>query len=71
MGTADLRPWYDFVTCTREPAPIGEVWLTGDECKVQTGVLAGKTLGESLCSNIRRRCWVRRTGVDQQGLAAA
>ncbi len=44
-GTADLRPWYDHVT---EPAsgqtPIGEVWLTGDECRVTSGPLAGKTL---------------------------
>ena len=46
-GTVDLRPWYDFVA-SQEPGqnPIGEVWLTGDECKVKTGVLAGKTLGE-------------------------
>ena len=26
--------------------PIGEVWLTGDECKVANGPLAGTTLAE-------------------------
>ena len=46
-GTPDLRPWYDFVsTASAGHNPIGEVWLTGDACKVQTGVLAGKTLSE-------------------------
>jgi mannose-6-phosphate isomerase len=42
-GTADLRPWYDFVA---HENPVGEVWLSGDQCLVQTGVLAGKTLGQ-------------------------
>ncbi len=42
-GYDDLRPWYDQVA-GREP--IGEVWLTGDECEVGTGPHAGKTLGE-------------------------
>ena len=42
-GPADLRPWYDFVA-TGEP--IGEVWLTGDQCLVVGGPLEGKTLGE-------------------------
>jgi mannose-6-phosphate isomerase len=46
-GTPDLRPWYDFVAGQKAGHdPIGEVWLTGDQCKVLTGVLAGKTLGE-------------------------
>lgn len=46
-GTPDLRPWYDFVSAsTPGHNPIGEVWLTGDACKVQTGALAGKTLSE-------------------------
>ncbi|WP_263352587.1 type I phosphomannose isomerase catalytic subunit [Acidicapsa acidisoli] len=46
-GTADLRPWYNYVS-SAEPGhnPIGEVWLTGDECKVSTGSLAGMTLGQ-------------------------
>jgi len=46
-GTPDLRPWYNFVS---DPSPghnpIGEVWLTGDDCRVKTGVLAGKSLSE-------------------------
>ena len=40
-GYRDLRPWYDHVA-TGEP--IGEVWLTGDECLVATGPHAGKKL---------------------------
>ena len=42
-GYHDLRPWYDRVS---EGDPIGEVWLTGDECLVATGPHAGKKLGE-------------------------
>jgi mannose-6-phosphate isomerase len=41
-GYQDLRPWYDRQA---EGEPIGEVWLSGDECVVATGPLAGKTLG--------------------------
>jgi mannose-6-phosphate isomerase len=46
-GTPDLRPWYDFVA-DAEPGhnPVGEVWLTGDDCRVLTGQMAGKTLAE-------------------------
>lgn len=55
-GYQDLRPWYDR-TAEGEPGspatgpgggagePIGEVWLTGDDCVVLTGPHAGKTLG--------------------------
>jgi len=39
-GYTDLRPWYDQAT----DSPIGEVWLTGDECLVATGHHFGKTL---------------------------
>lgn len=42
-GWNDLRPWYDRKA---EQEPIGEVWLTGDDCKVATGSYRGKTLGE-------------------------
>ncbi len=42
-GYRDLRPWYDHVA---EGDPIGEVWLTGDDCLVATGAHAGKTLGQ-------------------------
>ena len=41
-GTRDLSPWYDY-----KPAePIGEAWLTGPECVVETGVHQGRTLAE-------------------------
>jgi mannose-6-phosphate isomerase len=43
-GSRDLHPWYDRVAGSGEP-PIGEAWLTGDQCVVATGVHAGKTLG--------------------------
>ena len=40
-GSRDLRPWYDR---TVEPGgePIGEVWLTGDDCVAATGAHAGE-----------------------------
>jgi mannose-6-phosphate isomerase len=41
-GYRDLRPWYDRVA---EGNPIGEVWLTGDECLAATDPHAGLTLG--------------------------
>lgn len=40
-GWKDLRPWYDRVA---KGEPIGEVWLTGDDCEVATGSHRGKTL---------------------------
>jgi len=43
-GYQDLRPWYDKVSDGGEP--IGEVWLTGDECLVATGSHAGTKLGD-------------------------
>ena len=44
-GFRDLRPWYDRVA---EGEPIGEVWLTGDDCRVATGPHAGKRLARAL-----------------------
>ena len=44
-GFRDLRPWYDYVAEQGTEA-IGEVWLTGDQCKVGSGAHAGKRLGE-------------------------
>ncbi len=40
-GKTDLSPWYD----TDGVARIGEAWLTGAECLVDGGELAGQTLG--------------------------
>ena len=42
-GFTDLHPWYDRVS---NGEPIGEVWLTGDECEIATGPYAGRTLGD-------------------------
>jgi len=51
-GTADLRPWYDHVTAGGSGRqPIGEVWLTGDACKVETGEMTGKTLADVFAEN--------------------
>ncbi len=41
-GTIDLSPWYGIAPTE----PIGEAWLTGSECVVETGPLQGKTLAE-------------------------
>ena len=40
-GWSDLRPWYNKVASKE---PIGEVWLTGDDCVIATGPHAKKTL---------------------------
>ena len=41
-GFSDLRPWY---VLAADGKLIGEAWLTGDQCVVETGVHAGQTLG--------------------------
>jgi mannose-6-phosphate isomerase len=56
-GYRDLRPWYDRVVDSQpgpvatgsagaKQEPIGEVWLTGDDCQIATGPHAGTTLGQ-------------------------
>lgn len=40
-GTRDLRPYFSRAV---EAEPIGEVWLTGEACRVANGPLAGQTL---------------------------
>lgn len=40
-GTRDLHPYFNRVV---EAEPIGEVWLTGEECRVANGPLAGQSL---------------------------
>ena len=42
-GCRDLHPWFDRVVA--DGVPIGEAWLTGDQCVVATGAHAGQTLG--------------------------
>ena len=42
-GWKNLRPWFD---CVAEGDPIGEAWLTGDDCTVDSGPLAGRRLAD-------------------------
>jgi mannose-6-phosphate isomerase len=42
-GTRELASWYEYRV---EGEPIGEVWLTGDRCLIETGSHAGTELGE-------------------------
>jgi mannose-6-phosphate isomerase len=42
-GSCDLRPWYDRVA---KGDPIGEVWLTGDDCLAATGPHKGTRLAD-------------------------
>jgi mannose-6-phosphate isomerase len=58
-GFHDLRPWYDYVAGDESRSagarsnsgdPIGEVWLTGDDCRIASGPDIGKTLGEFFSS---------------------
>lgn len=41
-GKMSLAPWYTHTGS----APIGEAWLTGEACPVETGPHAGKVLGQ-------------------------
>ncbi len=41
-GYRDLHPWYDVEA---QGEPLGEAWLTGDQCVAATGAHAGQTLG--------------------------
>jgi mannose-6-phosphate isomerase len=43
-GARDLSPL--FPEHSQEKEPVGEAWLTGDECAFATGEFAGRTLGE-------------------------
>ena len=43
-GARDLSP--QFPQRSHEPEPIGEAWLTGDECAFASGEFAGRTLGK-------------------------
>ncbi len=41
-GRRDLTPWYEH----QSSAPVGEAWLTGDDCVVTGGTHAGRTLAQ-------------------------
>jgi len=43
-GRRDLRPWYGAEATAGRAQPVGEAWLTGPECVVETGPMAGRTL---------------------------
>jgi mannose-6-phosphate isomerase len=47
-GARDLSPIYPGFPGKGED-PIGESWLTGDNCKIANGPLAGKTLNDAVC----------------------
>jgi mannose-6-phosphate isomerase len=47
-GCRDLRPWYDKIA---QGQPIGEAWLTGDQCLAMSGAHAGKSLGALFAQN--------------------
>jgi mannose-6-phosphate isomerase len=47
-GIRDLHPWYGKIA-TGEP--IGEAWLSGDQCLVASGPHAGKALGALFAEN--------------------
>ncbi|MEO6828955.1 MAG: type I phosphomannose isomerase catalytic subunit [Acidobacteriaceae bacterium] len=42
-GVRNLAPWYDYKVAGE---PIGEVWLSGDICVVDSGPLAGATFAQ-------------------------
>ena len=43
-GARNLAPLFD---APRGPEPIGEVWLTGDQCAFASGPLSGRVLGDA------------------------
>jgi mannose-6-phosphate isomerase len=49
-GCRDLRPWYDSVVA-EGAEPIGEAWLTGDQCIVSSGDHNGRMLGALFAEN--------------------
>jgi len=45
-GRRDLRPWYGEEATAGRKEPVGEAWLTGPQCVVETGAMKGRTLAE-------------------------
>lgn len=43
-GTRSLAPLFPDIPCSE---PIGEVWLTGNECRLTSGPFVGRKLGEA------------------------
>ena len=60
-GVRDLAPWYDYKISDQ---PIGEVWLSGNDCVVDTGPLTGKTLDAVF--HERREELLGASGADQE-----
>jgi mannose-6-phosphate isomerase len=50
-GRLDLRPWYG---PTGKTEPVGEAWLTGPQCVVETGALKGRTLAQAVAEEGER-----------------
>jgi mannose-6-phosphate isomerase len=46
-GTLDLAPWY----AEKPKEPIGEAWLTGKDCVVESGRAVGSTLGQLVAAH--------------------
>lgn len=58
-GKLDLEPWYG---STGTSEPVGEAWLTGAECLVETGPCAGRSL-----ASVVEEFGVQVTGVGSPG----
>ncbi|HEY3705265.1 MAG TPA: type I phosphomannose isomerase catalytic subunit [Terracidiphilus sp.] len=55
-GFDDLRPWFDwsrFEKGREAGDPLGEVWLTGDDCHIATGPYSGKILADVIAQEPR------------------
>ena len=50
-GFDDLRPWFNRSKDAGDP--LGEVWLTGDDCRIATGPYSGITLAEIITQESR------------------
>ncbi len=63
-GRRDLRPWYD---STGTAEPVGEAWLTGPQCVVETGALAGQTLAQVAAEAGEQLLGARGAGKERHG----
>ena len=64
-GRRDLRPWYE---TTGKSEPVGEAWLTGPQCVVETGALAGRTLAQVAAEAGERLVGVERDSTSNDDL---